>query len=194
MKKLFIVLFVCALAGIAFAAAPVNHTAVIAPQSSKIASGGFSSSLTNLSLEYTMGFNKSNLHIKGYFTGSLSLEGIMQHYISNWNNIDMGFSYGGGTRFGTGFGELSGISMWNMSYVLAQNVSFYGGVKLTLDFGINTWGFYFDQDINLYLGTEIDIVENLKFYIEMQPSVWSSPNNAFLGVNYYFPVKSEVVE
>jgi len=195
MKKIIVVLMILVFTGFVFARVPVNHTAKLAPAKSMSISGGTFVSFRTLSAEFTYGLKKANIHAKAYLAGgSLTLEGIMQHYLTEFKTIDLGFSYGGSIVFGVGYMEFSPIAMWNMSYQLASNVAFYGGIKYKIDIGNNTLGLYFDNDLNGYLGTQINIIDNLELYIEVQPDIWSSTNNAYIGVNYYFGKKTPKVE
>lgn len=195
MKKVIVILFILVLASTAFATGCIAYKAKLEAPKTMIISGGTGVTFTSLHADFTYGFKKSNLHAKlNLQGGSLYLEGFMQHYISEIQTIDLGFSYGGKIRIRSTSIELSPVVLWNMSYQLASNVAFYGGLKFNFDFGVNTWGFYTDFDFNGYLGTQIDLIDNLKLYVEIQPAIWSGTNNAYLGVNYYFPNKSEEVE
>ncbi|MEA3392385.1 MAG: hypothetical protein U9Q91_05355 [Candidatus Marinimicrobia bacterium] len=186
--------------GTAFAIAPVNHAAKLLPTKGMLVAGSTSTSLTTIAGEFSYGFNRSNIHAKLNFAGGrFHLEGIMQHYLFDWKTIDMGFSYGGHLLFGTARLEIAAMGMWNMSYQLAGNVAFYGGLKYKIGYGI-AWGTGFLVNrLNLYLGTEIELIENLKLFIELQPTILADTrnvgtNSAFIGVNYYFPNKTSKVE
>jgi hypothetical protein len=200
MKKVISILMILSFAGIAFAVTPVNHTAKLLPAKGMLVAGSTSTSLTTIAGEFTYGFNRSNIHAKLNFAGGrLHLEGLMQHYLLEWNTIDMGFSYGGHILFGGTRLEIAAVGMWNMSYQLAGNVAFYGGLKYKIGYGLS-WGTSFLVNrLNLYLGTEIELIENLKLFIEIQPNIYADTRNvgvngAFLGVNYYFPSKSAKAE
>ena len=195
MKKVIGILLIALLVSSAYALGPVAYKAKLEPPKSMALSGGTSASFTTIHADFTYGFNKSNLHAKINLQGtSFYLEGLMQHHIGEVQTIDMGFSYGGRIRISTGTIELSPEVLWNMSYQLASNVAFYGGLKFNFDMGVNTWGFYTDFDLNGYLGTQIDLVNNLKLYVEIQPNIWSGASNGYLGVNYYFGKKSSSME
>jgi hypothetical protein len=190
MKKAIVILFILAFAGTAFATGCIAYTAKLEAPKTMIISGGTSASFTSLQAGFIYGFNRSNLHGKlDLQGGSLYIEGFMQHHISEIKAVDLGFSYGGKIRIRSSSFEISPVVLWNMSYQLAPNVAFYGGLKFNLDFGINTFGSYTDLDLNGYLGTQIDLIDNLKLYVEIQPAIWSGTNNAYLGVKYYFPKK-----
>lgn len=190
MKKTLVLLLLLGFAGMALAIAPVNHTAKLLPEKGMLISGGTSNSFTTVSAEFTYAFAKANLHGKAYYVArSVHLEGLMQHYLTDLKTIDMGFSYGSHILFGPSRLEIAAIAMWNMSYTLASNVAFYGGLKYTIGYG-NFFSGYFINRLNTYLGTEIDLVKNLKLYVEIQTNIFGAANNAFMGVNYYFPNKS----
>ena len=111
----------------------------------------------------------------------------------------MGFSYGAHILFGGARLEVGAIAMWNMSYELASNVAFYGGLKYKIGYGIS-WGTgYLINRLSLYLGTEIELIEHIKLYIELQPTLMNTDgrmigaNAAFIGVNYYFGKNSPEV-
>ena len=195
MKKAIVILFILVCAGTAFATGSIAYTAKLEAPKTMIISGGTGVSFTSLHADFTYGFKRSNLHAKlNLQGGSLYLEGFMQHHISELKTIDLGFSYGGKIRIRSTSIELSPVLLWNMSYQLASNVAFYGGFKFNFDLGVNTWGFYTDFDLSGYLGAQIDLIDNLKLYIEVQPAIWSGTNNAYFGVNYYFPNKTSKVE
>ncbi|MCD6336679.1 MAG: hypothetical protein J7M01_00410 [Candidatus Marinimicrobia bacterium] len=200
MKKAIVILFILVFAGMAFAVTPVNHTAKLLPAKGMLIAGSTSTSLTTISGEFTYGLNRANIHAKLNFAGGrVHFEGLMQHYLFDWNTIDMGFSSGGHIFFGTARLEISAVGMWNMSYQLAENVAFYGGLKYKIGYGIS-WGTGFLVNrLNLFLGTEIELIKNLKLFLEVQPNIYADTrgvnlNGAFFGVNYYFPDKSEKVE
>jgi len=141
-----------------------------------------------------------NIHAKINYTALRSqIEGLMQHQLFELIGIDMGFSYGAHILFGNSRLEVGGIAMWNMSYELASNVAFYGGLKYKIGYGINFGTGYLINRLSLYLGTEIELIENLKLYVELQPTLMNTDlrmigaNAAFIGVNYYFPNKSSTV-
>jgi len=195
MKKAIVILFILVFAGTAFATGCIAYTAKLEAPKTMIISGGTGVSFTSLHADFTYGFKRSNLHAKLNLQGGfLYLEGFMQHYISEMKTIDLGFSYGGRIRIGGGAFELSPVVLWNMSYQLAPNVAFYGGLKFNFDLGIFLGSLYTDFDFNGYLGTQIDLTDKLKLYVEIQPSIWSGVNNAYFGVNYYFPNKTSKVE
>ncbi|MEA2077061.1 MAG: hypothetical protein U9O95_03490 [Candidatus Marinimicrobia bacterium] len=196
MKKLIVFLMMVLMINSAFATGSIAYKAKLEAPKTMIISGGTSVSFTSLQVDFTYGFNRSNLHAKLNLQGGfLYLEGFMQHYISEVQTIDLGFSYGGRMRIGSTSFELSPVVLWNMSYQLAPNVAFYGGFKFNFDLGVTTGGVvYTDFDLNGYLGTQIDLINNFKLYVEVQPSIWSGVNNAYFGVNYYFPEKSTKAE
>ena len=191
MKKVIVILLIFVFASTAFATGCIAYTAKLEAPKTMIISGGTSASFTSLQAGLTYGFKRANLHMKLNLQGSsLYIEGFMQHHISQKQTIDFGFSYGGKIRIRSSSFEISPVFLWNMSYQLAPNVAFYGGLKFNFDFGTNyTTGSYNDLDLNGYLGTQIALNENLKFYVEVQPAIWSGTNNAYLGLKYYFPKK-----
>jgi hypothetical protein len=191
MKKVLALVLTLVLVSSAFAIAPVNHNATLIPAKTSLLSGGVAETLTGLSLEYTLGMSKTNLHAKIVMLNrNYTFEGLLHHYLFNWNDIAMGFTYGGEAEFSTRRFQISPVGMWNMSYELADNVSFYGGLKYQIDFG-TSWGTAFvDHDMNLYLGTQIDVAKKLEVYLEVQPALWNSATWGFIGVNYYLGNKS----
>lgn len=201
MKKLIVVAMIFLVAGVSFAAHPVNYTAKLLPEKGMLVSGGTSTTIGAVTTEFTYGFKKANIHAKINYLGTrFNLEGLMQHYLMEWMGIDMGFSYGGHILFGGARLEIGAMAMWNMSYTLASNVHFYGGLKYKLGYGIS-WGTgYFINRLCAYAGTEISLIENLNLYIELQPTILNTDgrmlgvNGAFIGVNYYFPTASKPVE
>jgi len=201
MKKLMVIAMILIVASVSFAAHPVNYTAKLLPQKGMLISGGTSTNIGAFTTEFTYGFSKANIHAKINYLGTrFNLEGLMQHHLFEWNSIDMGFSYGGHVLFGGAMLEIGAIAMWNMSYPLASNVSFLGGFKYKIGYGIS-WGTgYFINRLVAYLGTEIEIIENLKLYIELQPTILNTDgrmlgvNGSFIGVNYYFPIKSAALD
>jgi hypothetical protein len=201
MKKAIVILLILSFASMAFAAHPVNYTAKLLPAKGMLLSGGTSTTVGAATLEFTYGFNKANIHAKLNYIGTrFNIEGVMQHNLFDFSGIDMGFSYGAHILFGGARLEVGGIAMWNMSYSLASNVTFIGGLKYKIGYGIS-WGTgYFINRLVAYMGTEIELIENLKLYIELQPTILNTDgfmlgsNAAFIGVNFYFPTKSSSIE
>lgn len=196
MKKLIVVLMMIFTIGFTFATTPVAYKATVVAPKTMVLSGGTSNTFTTLHADFTYGLKKSNLHAKiNLQFNNIYLEGLMQYNVGEFQNIDLGFTWGGRIRINSTTVELAPVLLWNMSYQLASNVAFYGGAQFNFDMGISTWtGFYIDFDLNGYLGTQIDLIDNLKLYVEVQPAIWSGTNTAYLGVNYYFPTKSNSVE
>ena len=201
MKKVIVILFILVFAGMSYASNPVNYKVKLLPAKGMLVSGGTSTTVGMVAAGFTYGLNKTNIHAKINYTATRSeIEGIMQHQLLELIGIDMGFSYGAHILFGGARLEIGGIAMWNMSYELASNVAFYGGLKYKIGYGISSGWSYFINRLSLYLGTEIELIENLKLYVELQPTLMNTDgrligaNAAFLGVNYYFPNKSPKVE
>ncbi len=202
MKKAIVIIMILTFAVIAFAAHPVNYTAKLLPAKGMLVSGGTVTNINTANLEFAYGFKSANLHAKINSTAlRVTIEGLMKHHLFDINDIvDMGASYGVHILFGGARLEVAAIGMWNVSYDLASNVSFYGGLKYKIGYGISGGWSYFINRMNLYLGTEIELIENLKLYLELQPTIMNTDgrmlgtNGAFIGVNYYFPAKSSSVE
>ena len=201
MKKAIVILFIMVFGTMAFASNPVNYKVELLPAKGMLVSGGTSTTVGMFAAGFTYGLNTTNIHAKINYTALRSeIEGIMQHQLFEVMGIDMGFSYGVHILFGGARLEVGGIAMWNMSYELASNVAFYGGLKYKIGYGISGGWSYFINRLSLYMGTEIELIENLNLYIELQPTLMNTDgrligaNAAFIGVNYYFPTKSSKIE
>ncbi|MCF7832566.1 MAG: hypothetical protein K9N05_03180 [Candidatus Marinimicrobia bacterium] len=201
MKKAIVILFIIVFGTMAFASNPVNYKAKLLPAKGMLVSGGTSTTVGMATVGFSYGLNKTNIHAKINYTALRSeIEGIMQHQLLELAGIDMGFSYGAHILFGGARLEVGGIVMWNMSYELASNVAFYGGLKYKIGYGISGGWSYFINRLSVYLGTEIELIKNLKLYIELQPTILNTDgrmigaNAALIGVNYYFPGKSSKAE
>ncbi len=198
MRKAIVVILALVLATAAFAEFSVNHNATLIPATANTLSGGASMSLGTWNIEYTQGLKGTNLHVKAsYGFNILRAQGLVRHCILEWNEIDMGFGYGGEFEFrGGGSWELSPLATWNMSHKFTQDVDFYGGVVGGFTFGYDStpawngtaWapaGAYAEIPLGIYYGTQIDIAKNLELYMELQTGIINYGNNAFIGVNYY---------
>lgn len=208
MKRILVVILVLVLATVAIggeANLPFNHNATLIPANASVASGGFSGDLNQIMLEYTQGLKRTNVHGKLAFQPTEFLfEVLLNHKLFDWNNIDMGFSYGAMIHQDTrDIRELCPTIIWNMSHKFTDDVDFYGGTKarvnLELDYTWdgNNWGyndFAIDIDWNLYLGTQIDIAKNLELYIELQPALLNAVSTSYIGVNYYIRQGIKVTE
>jgi len=196
MKKTIVILMMIFTIGFAFATTPIAFKATLVTPKTMVLSGGTSNTFTTLHTDFTYGLKKANLHAKVNLQfNKIYLEGLMQYNVGKFKEIDLGFTWGGRIRIDATSVELAPALLWNMSYQLASNIAFYGGAQFNFDLGMSTWsGFYVDFDLNGYLGTQIDLIDNLKLYIEVQPAIWSGTNTAYLGVNYYFGKKSPKID
>ena len=200
MKRTIVILFILVFASMAFASNPVNYKVELLPAKGMLVSGGTSTTVGMFAAGFTYGLSKTNLHAKINYTSlRTEIEALMQHQLLELIDIDMGFSYGAHILFGGARLEVGAIAMWNMSYELASNVAFYGGLKYKIGYGIS-WGTgYLINRLSLYLGTEIELIEHIKLYIELQPTLMNTDgrmigaNAAFIGVNYYFGKNSPEV-
>ena len=191
MKKLIVFIFMISMLTSVFATVPIAYTAKLEAPKSIVISAGTDNSITSLHADFTYGLSKSNLHVKlNLEFGFFYLEGLINNNLGEFKEIDLGFSWGARIRTMRGNIEFAPIAIWNMSYQIYENVAIYGGAKLNVDLGTATWsGFYMDFDLNGFIGSQIDLNEKLKLYIEIQPALWSGVNNAYFGVNYYFSIK-----
>ncbi|MFA6619278.1 MAG: hypothetical protein WCT23_09445 [Candidatus Neomarinimicrobiota bacterium] len=207
MKKVIIVLLALSLAVTAFAGMnmPFNHNATMIPVNASLASAAFYDSFRLLTLEFTQGFKGTNAHAKlALGTAALGAEVLLSHNLFQWEKIDMGFSYGGQFSFVKNGGwYLSPVVMWNMSHKFNNTVDFYGGTKFMLDMGFDyrwngsQWGyskFALRADWALYMGTQIDIADNLELFFELTPGIINSGSSGFIGVNYYIPKGVKIPE
>ena len=199
MKKVIVVILCLVLTSFAFAEFSVNHNAtLIAAKASTISGGVMAIGFGIWNLEYTQGLKGTNLHAKlGYGFRRFYAQGLVRHCILEWNDIDMGFGYGGEFEYRNGGSwELSPLATWNMSHKFTEDVDFYGGVIGGFTFGWNNnpawiggvWtaqGAYVEIPIALYYGTQIDIASNLELYMEIQTGINDYAGGAYIGVNYY---------
>lgn len=199
MKKLSLIVLAIVFASTAFAEFSVNHNATLIPEKASTISGGILGiDFSTWNIEYTQGLKGTNLHVKasyGYHTGRI--QALLRHCILKWNEVDMGFGYGGEFEIiRGGYWQLSPLGSWNMSYNFNQDIDFYGGVIGGFTFGYNAtqiWngttfvdkGAYVEVPIGLYYGTQIDIASNLELYIELQTGLNDYYSGAYIGVNYY---------